>query len=434
VRKRTIILTLMLTLLMFASLASLAEESYSGFSKSAGRKSGTATKSLTTLRTSSTGTLSTVTATLTTTVTITLTTTVTETVTTTSTIDGSGSVDVELSRLHTDGRWIKDSTGNIVRLKGAAVFWRFIYSSHYHDYDPLSYNDEINETSLDTFKSAGANFIRLELNGWIWYVKRAPKYVEAVDKVISWCKARKIMVVLDNHQWYDMDSGFMYKDQYALATQLTEWKNFMLELAERYKNEPTVIGFDMLNEPLGYPHNGLDWNTWRTNVLEVIRAVHAVDPTYLCFVEPLGSSAEKDDMNNFKTTPLPEPNIVYSAHIYYAWDYPYQEYAINYGRGNFELAKQQMEALYYERFLDMLDAGLPALIMETGVYRDYSKNPNWEVWISDSLALYEKYNAGVCWLPSSPDRSDSSLISTLSPDRSSLTDVGAIWAMYMNSG
>jgi hypothetical protein len=67
-------------------------------------------------------------------------------------------------------------------------------------------------------------------------------------------------------------------------------------------------------------------------------------PATFCFVEPLGSSLENDDMNYFKTNPLPEPNIVYSAHNYYAWDYPYFDYAKSYGSGNFALAKQQMEA------------------------------------------------------------------------------------------
>jgi len=332
-------------------------------------------------------------------------------------------------RLHADGRWIKDQLGNNVCLMGANIAWRFVYASQYHDYDPLTYADEINSASLNTVKISGANFIRLGLNGWIWYVKRAPKYIEAVDTVISWCKALNIMVVLDNHApWYDTTSSAVeYRSKYALVTQLTEWKNFMVELAQRYRNEPAVVGFDLLNEPLDYPSNGLDWSTWRTNVLEVARSIHAIDPTYLCFVEPLGSSSQEDDMNGFKTNPLPEPNIVYSAHIYYAWNYPFQEYAINYGKGNFALARQQMEAAYNERALDMLDSGFPAAIMESGVYRDYNKNPNWKVWMNDSLAFCRRREANICWFPFDPDRSDSSLISCLDSDRITLTEVGAIW-------
>jgi hypothetical protein len=128
---------------------------------------------------------------------------------------------------------------------------------------------------------------------------------------------------------------------------------------------------------------------------------------------------------------LPFNNIVYCAHRYYAWDYPWYDYAVSYGNGQFDLARQQMEALYYERWIDMIEADLPVMNMETGVYRDSNKNPNWEVWMNDSLSLYEEYGVSVSWFPFDPDRSDSSLISILNSDRRTLTNVGEIWAMHM---
>jgi len=354
-------------------------------------------------------------------------------------ISSSGVISVGLLRLHTDGRWIRDVDGNNVVMKGGDVFWRFKYASHYYDYDPLAYDDEINEASMDLFASTSANFIRLCLNGWTWYVKRAPKYVAAVDTVISWCKARGIMVVLSNMApWYetDVDPNFDYKDQITLVTELTDWKNFMVELAQRYRDEPTVIGFDLLNEPpyvSTWQQRGYSdpWSIWRTNVLDVIKAIHAVDSGYLCFVEPLGSSSHEDDMNNFKTNPLPEPNIVYCAHIYYAWDLaPPVPYAENYAAGNFALAKQQMEASYYERFIDMVDVGLPVMQMETGVYghERENENPNWRQWVVDVLALYNKYGVGCNWHLFSPDRPDSSIFSLLKGDRTGLSELGELWA------
>lgn len=345
-----------------------------------------------------------------------------------------------VERLHTSGRYIQDSLGRTVRLQGASVSWRFRYASHYYDYDPLAYNDEINESSMNLFTSTPANFIRLCLNAWTWYVKRAPKYIAAVDTVISWCKARGIMVVLSNMTpWLDADTSTVYKDRITLATEMADWKNWMVELAERYKNEPTVIGFDMMNEPRyvsdwvarGYSD---PWSIWRTNVLDVIRAIHAVNAGYLCFVEPLGSSAHEDDMHNFKINPLPEPNIVYCAHIYYAWDLaPPVPYAENYAAGNFDLAKQQMEASYYQRFIDMVDVGLPVMQMETAVYGHAreNENPNWQKWLHDSGSLYTKYGVSVNYHTFDPDRADSSLFSLLNPDRVSLTETGRIWLESM---
>jgi hypothetical protein len=334
-------------------------------------------------------------------------------------------------RLHTDGRWIKNNAGEIIRLKGAAVFWKFEYCSSYSDYDPLSYSDEINETSLDLFASTGANFIRLTVNGYLWYVKGAQKYMAAVDTVIGWCKQRNIMVVLDNHGWYNPDVNALYKPKAQMISELTEWEAFMVALAQRYVNESTVVGFDMLNEPgsEGYA----DLSVWRANVMEVIRAIHAVDPSYLCFVEPLRSGTVIGAMDDFKNNPLPEPNIVYSAHNYYEWDYPWIDYAKNYGSGNFDVARQQLEQEYYARWINMIEANLPVINMETGVYRDNSTNPNWDVWENDSLTLYEKYKVSACWYPFDPDRQDSTLVSLLAADRETLTSVGTIWASHMNN-
>jgi hypothetical protein len=333
------------------------------------------------------------------------------------------------TRLHTEGHFIKDSAGNVVVLKGAALYWRLSYPSKAKDYNPFAYPDEINESSLDVFKTTGGNFIRLTVNGYLWSIAKKPTYIQAIDTFVSWCKARGIWVVMDNHNWYNPDSSSMYKGQTQLITELSEWRAFMVGLAQRYKDEPTVIGFDMFNEP---SNGGLsNVALWRNNVLNVVQAIHAVDSGYLCFVEPLGSSREVNNMQDFKDNPLPEPNIVYAAHNYYAWDYPWFDYAKNYGAGNFALAAQQMEQLYYDRWIHMIDANLPVINMETGVYKNAAENPNWDVWIQDSLFLYAKYDVGVCWYQFDPDRPDSSITSLLASNRTGLTDVGLIWRNHL---
>jgi hypothetical protein len=330
--------------------------------------------------------------------------------------------EAESIRPHVDGRWIKDGMGNVIRLKGAAVFWRFIYTTQYTQYDPLSYSDEVNEQSLDTLKTSGANFIRLSVNGYYWHILKASKYIAAVDTVVKWCKARGIMVVLDNHAWYDDLTSTSREAEFV-----GEWQNFMVELAQKYKNESTVIGFDMWNEP----QNDLPESTYYSMLPNVISAIQTVDPSYLCFVEPYGSSSDSNDMQYFIDHPLGFNNIVYCAHNYYAWDYPYAQYAISYGNGDFSLAKEQMEQAYYSRWIYMSQYH-PVMNMESGIYRDSGRNPNWSVWENDSLTLYEKYGVGICWFPFDPDRSGSSLISLLKSDGFGLTDAGTIWSSHMS--
>jgi hypothetical protein len=69
--------------------------------------------------------------------------------------------------------------------------------------------------------------------------------------------------------------------------------------------------------------------------------------------------------------------------------------------------------------------------METGVYKDATKNPHWDVWMNDSLSLYEKYGAGVSWFNFDPDMGTGSLKLLLGQDKTSLTDIGTIWSAHM---
>ncbi len=79
----------------------------------------------------------------------------------------------------------------------------------------------------------------------------------------------------------------------------------------------------------------------------------------------------------------------------------------------------------------MVDATLPVINMETGVYRDVSaKNPNWQKWMNDALALYQKYGVSYAWYNFDPDNSGSTVMSMLSADKASLTQVGQIASSY----
>jgi hypothetical protein len=89
-----------------------------------------------------------------------------------------------------------------------------------------------------------------------------------------------------------------------------------------------------------------------------------------------------------------------------------------------------MEQLYYDRWIHMIDANLPVINMETGVYRNVKdRNPNWQKWMQDSLALYGKYGVSYSWYAFDPDRSGSDTISMLNADRTTLTEVG----LYYNT-
>jgi len=197
-----------------------------------------------------------------------------------------------------------------------------------------------------------------------------------------------------------------------------------------------VIGFDLLNEPPAYKvwqnrgYNATQAEAiWRLNVSKVIEAIHGVDPSYICFVEALGS----EDLGVFMEKPLAIPNVVYSFHRYYGWDYPWYDYAISYGSGDFDKAFQQMEELYKQVAFNLLDMGYPVVLMETGTQKE-EFTPNHIKQMDDLYTLLEQYQVGVMhW---SYDRGysnpDHEYLYLLTDDLSGLTAVGELWAKHMH--
>jgi len=319
---------------MFASLASLAEESYSGFSKNAGRKSRTTTKSLTTLRTSSTGTLSTVTTTLTTTVTTTLTTTLTETTTTTSTITVSEAVAEagKLPGLYVENNVIRSETGPFFligcNVRGEAYNPKT--DGRYDDWYTYRYLDAGN------IKSYGFNAIRLITYWELIETSQTPgefdyndEYIEKILQTVEAYNQNNIYVIIDLHQHGSMDelgkfvptlgSDTDFADRFYSDTSPTSarehLKRLWLKLSERFKNCSGVAGYDICNEPhrsSGSLSNQQVADYWFDIADYVIAALRAAGDNHMVFI----NFSPWSRYTGFMNRKLNDDNVVYCAHFY----------------------------------------------------------------------------------------------------------------------
>lgn len=94
------------------------------------------------------------------------------------------------------------------------------------------------------------------------------------------------------------------------------WKG----LAQKYRDEPGVAAYDLINEP--YPSGKADDPTpWLAFATELITAIRSVDPNHTIVVE--GSpNASPYWFANMK--PLPFANLVYSVHFYEPMQFTHQ--------------------------------------------------------------------------------------------------------------
>lgn len=183
----------------------------------------------------------------------------------------------------------------------------------------------ITAEDIHYLKSIGMNSIRLPFNYRLftseYYMGSgdSARGFVYMDRLINWCKKEKLYVILDMHcapggQTGDnIDDGYGYpflfeneKDQAACAA---IWK----KIAAHYKNEPTIIGYDLLNEPIAHYFDKTKINPLLEPLYKrLTAAVRTVDKNHLLFL----GGAQWD--SNFEPFGKPFDNkLVYTFHKYW---------------------------------------------------------------------------------------------------------------------
>jgi endoglucanase len=151
---------------------------------------------------------------------------------------------------------------------------------------------------LDQIQSLGFNSIRVPFCSQMLDAGSTPNGIDfgqnpdlqgltalqILDKLVDGATARGLRIVLDRHR---PDSGaqseLWYTAQYSEQRWLSDWTM----LAQRYASNPTVIGFDLHNEP----HGSATWGDgnmatdWRLAAQRAGNAILAVNPHLLIIVE-----------------------------------------------------------------------------------------------------------------------------------------------------
>ncbi|HEX7995026.1 MAG TPA: cellulase family glycosylhydrolase, partial [Streptosporangiaceae bacterium] len=154
----------------------------------------------------------------------------------------------------TSGSKIVDSSGNVVRFTG--VNWFGFETSNLMPHGIWSANWK---ALLNQVKSMGLTVIRLPYSDDIMSNQVVQGVNTAVnpdlvgvttlalmDKIIDYCGQLGIRVIIDRHR---PDSGGQSKLWYTATVSEATWIANMKTLAARYKGDPTVVGFDLHNEP-----------------------------------------------------------------------------------------------------------------------------------------------------------------------------------------
>lgn len=221
-----------------------------------------------------------------------------------------------------------------------------------------------------------------------------------VDQDVRWASSFGVYIILDMHQidWAERFGGYGAPDWTVRkympnATGMQEavsdfWSDKSLQehliqvwvrIAQHFANEPSVAGYDLLNEPWIYIYSkpGVNSSAVGSFYSRAIEAIRSVDPNHIIFLEPA-------NINSFK---LPKAsNIVWSPHFYQF------SFANKYYIENFTVLENDFLAKY-RAFA--VDSGTPIWFGEFGAFmRD---EPSRVTWIENAMTLFHRYHVGWAW-------------------------------------
>lgn len=279
-------------------------------------------------------------------------------------------------------RTINEAFTELIGPEETAAFWKKFIDNY------------ITRADIHYLKSIGVNSIRVPFNYRLftneYYLgsNDPGRGFRLFDKLIGWCKAEGLYIILDMHcapggQTGDnIDDGwgypFLFESETARKQTIAVWR----QIANRYKNESIIMGYDLLNEPIAHYFDVSKLNP----ILEpfykqLVKEIRTVDKNHIMF---LGGAQWN---TNFKVFGTPfDANAVYTFHKY--GDSP------NLGS--------------IQRFIDFREKyNVPIYIGETG--------ENTDEWVTSFRKLLEEYNIGWHFWPYKKLESTKNVISIRQP-------------------
>jgi len=209
-------------------------------------------------------------------------------------------------------REIEEFFNELVGPDAAKEFWR-------------SYRDAyVTEEDIKFLRDTGANSIRVPLH-YKFFVAGNEEGFTLLDRVVGWAAKYHLYVILDMHcapggqTGTNIDDSWSYPWLFESAEAQEQLISIWKRIAEHYRNNPTVLGYDLLNEPIPHFPELKKYNAALEPLYKrVTTAVRQVDKNHVIIL----GGAQWD--TNFDVFGAPfDKNVMYTFHKY--WMPPNQQ-------------------------------------------------------------------------------------------------------------
>ncbi|MFT3894962.1 MAG: glycoside hydrolase family 5 protein [Anaerolineales bacterium] len=172
----------------------------------------------------------------------------------------------------------------------------------------------VQEEYFDRVKEAGFDFVRLPVR-WNTHAEQNapytidPTFFARIDEVVNWALERDLTIIVDFHHYEEMVSNpWGHKDRY-----LGIWK----QVAEHYKDYPSSVLFELLNEP----NDQLNAALWNQYLFEAWNIVRQSNPTRDVVIGPVNWNS----YDWLSTLDVPnDEHLIVTFHYYSPFQFTHQ--------------------------------------------------------------------------------------------------------------
>ncbi len=183
----------------------------------------------------------------------------------------------------------------------------------------------ITKADIDFIASIGANTIRLPFNYKLFTdedymgLKSRQDGFARIDSVVKWAKGNGIYVILDMHDCPgsqtgdNIDDGYGYPWLFESEASQQELCDIWKKIAAYYKDEPVILGYEIMNEPIAHYFDKAYFNPKLEPLMKrATAAIREVDNNHIVLIGGAQWNGNFEPFSDWKF----DNNIMFTCHRY----------------------------------------------------------------------------------------------------------------------